>query len=63
MEEKLNGLVKAELTDLGSMETVTVDWHPRKYSLSKKNQLAPAGMQAATPGGGEERFSTELFLD
>ena len=29
MEEKLNGLVKAELTDLGSMETVTVDWNPR----------------------------------
>ena len=63
MEEKLNGLVKAELTDLGSMETVTVDWNPRKYSLSKKNQLAPAGLQAATPGGCEERFSTELFLD
>ena len=63
MEEKLNGLVKAELTDLGSMETVTVDWNPRKYSLSKKNQLSPAGMQAATPGGCEERFSTELFLD
>ena len=59
----MNGLVKAELTDLGSMETVTVDWNPRKYSLSKKNQLAPAGMQAATPGGCEERFSTELFLD
>ncbi|MEE3198481.1 MAG: hypothetical protein VX254_00510 [Planctomycetota bacterium] len=63
MGEKMNGLVKAELTDLGSMETVTVDWNPRKYSLAKKNQLAPAGMQAATPGGCEERFSTELFLD
>ena len=63
MEEKLNGLVKAELTALHSLETVTVDWNPRKYTLSKRNQLAPVGMQVGTLTACEERFSTELFLD
>lgn len=35
MQENLNELVKAELTHLDSLETVTVDWNPNKYTVSK----------------------------
>ena len=51
MQENLNELVKAELTHLDSLETVTVDWNPNKYSVSKHRELVAAG----APGGGAVR--------
>ena len=63
MQENLNELVKAELTHLDTLETVTVDWNPNKYTVSKRRQLAAAGMRGASPAPCEEHFSTQLFLD
>jgi hypothetical protein len=63
MQENLNELVKAELTHLDSLETVTVDWNPNKYTVSKRRELAAAGAPGAAAPSCEEHFSTRLFLD
>ena len=63
MQENLNELVKAELTHLDSLETVTVDWNPNKYSVSKLRELVAAGAPGGVAGSCEEQFSTRLFLD
>ena len=63
MQENLNELVKAELTHLDTLETVTVDWNPNKYSVSKRRQLAATGLWGAAGAPCEEQFSTQLFLD
>ena len=63
MQENLNELVKAELTHLDSLETVTVDWNPNKYSVSKHRELVAAGAPGGTGSSCEGQFSTRLFLD
>ena len=62
-------LVKASLTNLGSMESFTVLWNPERYAVSRTSRLAApevlgAGLSPlqATLGGAEE-FVTELLLD
>jgi hypothetical protein len=62
-------LVKATLTNLGSLESHDVLWNPESYTLSRRRRLATvralgatrASVQAAA--GGEEEFATELLLD
>ena len=34
---------RASLTHLGSLESVTVDWNPESYSVSRSSRLAAAG--------------------
>jgi|TARA_B100000953_G_scaffold4803_1_gene4293 hypothetical protein len=63
MQENLNELVKAELTHLDSLETLTVDWNPNKYSVSKHRELVAAGAPGGTGSSCEGQFSTRLFLD
>lgn len=62
-------LVKASLMRLDSLDDISVDWNPERYSLSRRSQLASVGSVGATfdrvqaAAGGVERFATELFLD
>ena len=62
-------LVKASLTHLDSLESVTVLWNPSSYRLEKKNCFAAPGSVGGAGGslqyvaGGAERFMTRLFLD
>lgn len=63
MQENVSKLVKAELTQLDSLDTITVDWNPNKYSVSRHRELAAVGTQGAVAAPCEERFSTRLFLD
>ena len=60
---------RASLTHLGSLESVTVDWNPEGYTVSRSSRLAAAGGVGVgrdrlhASAGGVERSSTELFLD
>ncbi len=69
MSDEHGDLVKASMVHLDSLDDVTVDWNPERYSLSRSSRLATVGSVAATldrvqaVAGGVERFATELFLD
>jgi hypothetical protein len=60
-------LVKATITHLATLETFPVVWNPAAYRLSRSLLFAappgggPGSIQSAA--GGEERFTTRLFLD
>lgn len=62
-------LVKATLTSLESLQTVTVLWNPSRYRLRRRSHLAvprvlgQSAADALRVCGGEERFETRLFLD
>lgn len=62
-------LVKATLTHLESLESLTVLWNPTSYHLEKRNRFAAPGGVGVGGGapqyvaGGAERFFTRLFLD
>jgi hypothetical protein len=62
-------LVKASLTHLESLETLTALWNPERYALRRRSRVAaPAvlGSSRSSPQavwGGEEVFSTVLLLD
>jgi len=69
MQPSTAELVKATITHLESLVSVVVDWNPERYALSRQSRFAAAaGVGSArdvlqSASGGEERFSTELFLD
>lgn len=62
-------MVRATLTHLGTLETITVLWNPEQYFVSRRSRLAGSGSAGASHltvqslYGGRERFQTQLFLD
>jgi len=62
-------LVKAKLTQLESLESLEVLWNPQSYRIERRTAFSvarvPGSARSVLQGaaGGEERFSTRLFLD
>jgi hypothetical protein len=62
-------IVKATLTHLETLESMSVSWNPRSYRLTRSHRLAAPAVLGGGPApvelcaGGEERFATRLLLD
>ena len=62
-------LVKASLTHLGNLESLTVLWNPERYAISRRSRVAAPDVlgRSLSPVqvicGGVEEFTTDLLLD
>jgi len=65
----LTMLVKATITQLATLESLTVLWNPQGYAVRRVNRFAAPSILGAGPdrasmsAGGVERFATRLLLD